>query len=148
CDLSFGEDKDRVRGKIASALACVGQNTERNVDLILNLLGLRPSANALSDLDEALIGLKTRELLLQMLQARSRMSPLILVIEDLHWIDGTSEDLLHRIGAEPNLALLVVTSRRPEHRPPWLSRGNVIEVPLNRLSAYETRSIVLNGLGE
>jgi len=147
CGLSVGEDKNRVREKVSGALACIGQDTERNVDLILNLLGLKPSTSVLGELDEALIGLKTRELLLQMLQLRSRMSPLILLLEDLHWIDSTSADLLHRMAAQPNLPLLVVTSRRPEYRPPWLSRSNLIEGPLSRLSPPETRRIVLNGLG-
>src|SRR5262249_44288722 len=134
CGLIIGEDKDVVRDKVATALLCVNQSTERNVDLLMNLLGLRPSAGSLKDLDEALIGLKTRELLLQLLQARSHLKRLILLIEDLHWIDGTSEDLLNRIAAEQNLPLLIVTSRRPSYRPPWLARSNIVEVPLNRLS--------------
>ena len=69
-------------------------------------------------LDGVLIGLRTRELLLRLAQARSRLSPMIIVFEDLHWLDSASEDLLAKIVAiEEPLQLLILHTRRPEYIP-------------------------------
>ena len=78
---------------------------------------------ALTGLDGVLIGLRTRELLQQLLEARCRLSPVVMVIEDLHWIDSASEELLGKIiDSEANLRLLLLTTRRPEYTPPWVER--------------------------
>jgi predicted ATPase len=63
------------------------------------LLGLKVPDGALTGLDGMLIGLRTRELLQQLLEARCRLSPLVMIIEDLHWIDSVSEELLYKIIA-------------------------------------------------
>src|SRR6185503_16071914 len=54
------------------------------------------------------------------------LAPTVLVVEDLHWIDRASEELLERIimGQEA-LPLLVVCAYRPDYRPPWAGRANV-----------------------
>ena len=47
----------------------------------------------------------------------------MMVIEDLHWLDSVSEELLGKIiESEVKLRLLVLTTRRPEYVPPWLDR--------------------------
>ena len=57
-----------------------------------------------------MIGLRTRDLLQQLLEARCRLSPVVMVIEDLHWIDSVSEELLGKIvDSEAKLRLLVLT---------------------------------------
>ena len=91
---------------------------------MLHLLGLKVPDGALTGLDGVLIGLRTRELLQQLLEARCRLSPVVMVIEDLHWIDSASEELLGKIiDSEAKLRLLLLTTRRPEYAPPWLDRA-------------------------
>ena len=74
--------------------------------LLLHLLGLKVPDDALVGLDGLLIGLRTRELLQQLLEARCRLSPVVMVIEDLHWIDSVSEELLGKIIGRGELRLL------------------------------------------
>ena len=63
-----------------------------------------------------LIGLRTRELLQQLLEARCQLSPVVMMIEDLHWIDSASEELLGKIiDSEAKLRLLLLT-----HAPPGI----------------------------
>src|SRR5262249_9586904 len=57
----------------------------------------------------------------KLLQARCRLSPMVMVIEDIHWIDSVSQELLGKIiDGEANLRLLLLTTRRPEYAPPWI----------------------------
>jgi len=61
-------------------------------------------------LDGVLIGLRTRELLEELLEARCRLSPVFMMIEDLHWIDTAS-------GAEQSETSVVAAYRYTELTP-------------------------------
>ena len=125
--LSIGEPEADIARKLEAGLTALGTMSQDNLGLMLNLLGLAPPAGALAGLDALLIGERTRDLLLSLLQARSRVSPLVLVIEDLHWIDVASGDLLQRIvGAGLGFRALVLLSQRPEHQPKWLGQPHRI----------------------
>ena len=120
----------------------------RNLGLLLHLLGLKVPDDALTGLDGVLIGLRTRELLQQLLEARCRLSPVVMMIEDLHWIDSVSEELLGKIiDSEAKLRLLLLTTRRPEYAPPWLDRAVVTKLPLEPLPTGDIRHLVQARLG-
>jgi oligopeptide/dipeptide ABC transporter ATP-binding protein len=115
----------------------------RNLGLLLHLLGLRVPDDALSGLDGVLIGLRLRELLQQLLEARCKLSPVVMVFEDLHWIDSASEELLGKIvDGKPKLRLLLVTTRRLEYTPPWRDRPAVANLLLERLAIGDIRLLV------
>src|SRR6202011_4716049 len=119
--VSAGEAEQDVAQKLERGLTALGLNSTRNLGLLLHLLAIKIPDGALTGLDGVLIGLRTRELLQQLLEARTRLSPVVMVIEDLHWIDSASEELLRKIiYNEAKLRLLVLTTRRPEYSPPWL----------------------------
>jgi class 3 adenylate cyclase len=146
--VSVGETETAVAQKLESGLRALDLHSPLNAGLLLNLLGLKPPQDALSGLDGTLIGLRSRELLLALLQARCRLGTTILLLEDLHWIDSVSEELLARIvELETPLPLLVIHTRRPEYRPPWAGRPKVKLLELGPLSAEETSRIVEVRLG-
>jgi hypothetical protein len=132
--VSAGEAEKEVAQKIEMGLTALGLNTARNLGLLLHLLGLKVPDDALKGLDGVLIGLRTRELLRELLEARCRLSPVVMMIEDLHWIDSASEELLDKIVDSPaKLRLLLLTTHRPEYSPPWLDRSVVTNLPLEPL---------------
>jgi predicted ATPase len=146
--LSPDDSEVVVAHKLDQGLQAIGLHEEENLGLLLNLLGLKPPEGALEGLDGVLIGLRTRELLQRLAQARSRLTPTILVFEDLHWLDSASEDLLAKIVAtdEP-LQLLILHTRRPEYAPPWVGRPRVTRLLMEPLSARETARIAEARLG-
>jgi predicted ATPase len=82
------------------------------------------------------------------LEARCRLSPVVMVIEDLHWIDSASEELLNKIiDSEAKLRLLLLTTRRPEYAPPWLDRATVAKLPVDPLPTGDIRHLVQARLG-
>ena len=95
--VSVGEAEDEIARKLAIGLSTLGLHSGQNLALLLHLLGLRVPGGALTNLDGLLIGLRTREFFLQMLEARCRLLPVVMVIEDLHWIDSASEDVLANV---------------------------------------------------
>jgi class 3 adenylate cyclase/tetratricopeptide (TPR) repeat protein len=143
-----GADATDIARRIEAGLVTLGQVSAQNLGLLLNLLGLKAPEGSLAGLDDTLIGLRTRDLLLSLMRARCETTPVVLLLEDLHWIDGASADLIDRLmsgkDAQP---LLLIHSRRPEYRPPWAERGRTVELRLAPLSETETSRIVLARLG-
>ena len=72
----------------------------------------------------------------------------MMLLEDLHWIDSVSEELLLRtVSTAQTVSLLVVHTRRPEYRSPWSDQPNVVPLPVELLSAGETQRIVQARMG-
>ena len=143
-----GDAEKEVAQKLAMGLTALGLYSVLNLGLLLHLLGLKAPDRALAGLDGALIGLRTRELSQQLLEARCQLSAVILIIEDLHWIDSVSEELLDKIvNSTRKLRLLLLHTRRPEHVPPWLDRSVVTKLHLEPLPAGDIRRLVQARLG-
>ena len=146
--VSAGEAERDIAQKLELGLTALGLQSVRNLGLLLHLLGLKVPDDALTGLDGVLIGLRTRELLQQLLEARCRLSPVVMTVEDLHWIDSVSEELLGKIiHSDAKLRLLLLTTRRPEYAPPWLDHAIVNSLPLRPLPTGEMRRLVQTRLG-
>ena len=134
--------------KLENGLAFVGLASSENIGLLMNLIGLTPPSGSLAGLDGVLIGLRTRSLLVDLLRERRRVTPLAILLEDLHWIDTASQELLGRlIAAADAPPLLIVTTYRPGYRPPWLGRANTGVHRLEPLSGVDTAHIAEMRLG-
>jgi class 3 adenylate cyclase/tetratricopeptide (TPR) repeat protein len=146
--VALGDDAATVESKLGEGLRGFGLSSEQNLGLLLNLLGREAPKGALSGLDGVLIGLRTRDLLVRIVQARSRQAPLILLLEDIHWLDSASEALLGNLVAiDETLPLLILHTRRPTYAPPWAGRARVIRLALDPLSARETFRLAQARLG-
>jgi predicted ATPase len=137
-----------VAQKLQAGLDALGAGSRRNLGLLLHLLGLTPPEGSLAGLDGVLIGLRTRELLQLLLEKRCSLSPVALLIEDLHWTDSASAELVEKIiNSAVKLRLLVLTTRRPDYTPPWLGNPLVTTVSLGPLATNEIRQLVKERLG-
>ena len=132
--VKLGEAEAEVARKLENGLNVLGLQTAENLSLLLNLLGLKPPEGALTGLDAVLIGLRTRELLQNLLEARCRLSQVVLLIEDLHWIDSVSQEILGGIiESAAKRGLLILHTRRPEYEPPWRERSVPLTLRLEPL---------------
>ncbi|MBN8592395.1 MAG: AAA family ATPase [Anaerolineae bacterium] len=111
-DLGLDASGEEAQSQIADALKRIETTLEQRVPLLAPVLNL---TLAESDLTATLDAEQRREslhaLILTCLQAWSAQAPLLLVLEDCHWIDDLSADLLHYIGRSLNslpIVLLVV----------------------------------------
>lgn len=84
---------------------------------------------------------RTMELLSASFALLAEKKPLVLVIEDLHWADPSSFELVDRvISAARGAPLFMLLTARPLARPPWTS--TLLQIRLNRLSDAETSQLV------
>lgn len=80
--------------------------------------------------------------------ALARLSPLLVLFEDAHWIDPTSLELLGQVlDRLAELPALLIVTFRPEFDAPWIGRPNVTMLTLNRLPQRQIMSMIDGVLG-
>lgn len=131
-----------VAAKAAAALRDAGVATDAGEPL-LRLLGAITDAAAARALSPQELRAQTFAALHALFVHRSDRKALVVLIEDLHWIDATSAsyltELAGRLSARP---LLLLTTFRPGYRPPWQTQSNYAQVALAPLGEAESRALV------
>src|SRR6266851_1673843 len=73
----------------------------------------------------------------------TRAQPTVIAIEDLHWADPSTLELLQLLVEQGATArLLLLYTARPEFRAQWLPRAHHTQLTLNRLSSRNVRTMV------
>ena len=86
---------------------------------------------------------KTLEALTAQMEALSRSNPVLMIFEDVHWIDPTSLEALGRtVERLRTLGALLIVAYRPEFEPPWIARPYVTALTLNRLGEGEIATLI------
>jgi predicted ATPase len=86
---------------------------------------------------------RTFAALLRQLEGLARTQPVLMIFEDLHWIDPTSREFLDLVLARiDRLPVLLVATFRPEFQPPWAGQPHVTVTALNRLGRSDGAAMV------
>ena len=115
-----------------------------DVSLLVELLSL-PGGERFAPLELSPQRKKERTFaaLLRQLEGLARTQPVLVIFEDLHWIDPTSREFLDLVLARiDHLPVLLVTTFRPEFQPPWAGQPHVTVMALNRLGRNEGAAMV------
>src|SRR5262245_46668232 len=138
---------DKV-GKLERAVTLARLDLAEAVPLVADFLGLAaPEGYPRLALNPDVQRRKTMELLAAWNLALAEVQPLIMLVEDLHWVDPSSLELFGRIMAQTATArVLLIGTARPELTPPWPARSNLATLQLARLTKRQAREMIL-GLG-
>ena len=91
---------------------------------------------------------KTFEALLRQVEGLSRQQPVLMVFDDIHWIDPSSRELLDRVMERvADWPVLLLAMFRPEFQPPWTGQPHVTMLTLARLDRRDTAAMVANVAG-
>ena len=86
---------------------------------------------------------RTLEALTAQLARSARQRPVLMIVEDGHWIDPTSLEVFGRtVDRVKTLSALLIVTFRPEFDAPWAGRSHVTSLALNRLGERETAAII------
>jgi class 3 adenylate cyclase/predicted ATPase len=129
--------------KLEALLARVAPPDE-DVALLADLMSLPVSErDPLPNLSPQRKKERTLEALIRQLEGLARQQPVLMVIEDVHWIDPTSRELLDlRVERLRSLPVLLIVTFRPEFQPPWTGQPQVSLLALNRLDRHDRRLLV------
>jgi class 3 adenylate cyclase/tetratricopeptide (TPR) repeat protein len=144
------ESPDQKRRKLEGFLVQYGVPLAETVPLFASLLSI-PLGVDYSSLDVSPEQQKQQTLhaLLTILLKIATQQPVLFVMEDLHWVDPTTLELLSLLVDQgPTARILALFTYRPDFRPPWTGRAHLTQVTLNRLprrQAAELTSRVAHG---
>jgi DNA-binding SARP family transcriptional activator/predicted ATPase len=139
-----GDTDEQRLDKLTAMLARATDDLSEAAPLIANLLSV-PTGDRYPPLDLTPQKRKEKTLraLLAQLEGMAADEPVLVVFEDVHWIDPTSMELLELIvDRVPTLPVLLVVTFRPEFAPLWIGRPSVTLMTLNRLSAAQRAEMI------
>jgi class 3 adenylate cyclase len=130
--------------KLAALLGAVPGSSDAVLPLFATLLAIPPEAGYVppilppNQLRAATIGA-----LADWVRHLAATQPLLLLIEDAHWIDATTVELITRLlGAGVDVPLLTVVTARPQFASPWSGRADVSIIGLDRLNNRDCQGLV------
>ena len=81
--------------------------------------------------------------IVQQLSKLAGQKPVLVVLEDAHWIDPTTQELITRvIDSIASMCVLVLITARPEFSSPWMGRDHVTSLALSRLSKTQCAELI------
>jgi tetratricopeptide (TPR) repeat protein len=134
---------EQKRERLARALEPAGATPE-TVALLTDALSLPPdTARSPLELSPQKRKQKTLEALLQLVLGAAARRPVLLVVEDLHWLDPSSDEVLEALVRQSTgAAVLVLATARPGTSPAWADEEHVTRLALRRLSRLQAGQLV------
>jgi len=143
CGIQDGEAPAAVAEKVRFGLQEVGLEPDRHAPYLLHLLGVGDDAAAVGQLSPE--GIKTRifETLNTWSLQGSQQRPIVFAVEDLHWIDRSSEEYLASlVESLAGARILLLCTWRHGYQPPWGEHSYVTQLALRRLSPADSLGVV------
>ena len=135
--------------KLQAALAPLALPLDNTVPLLATLLSIPLSdADTPLDLTPQQQRQQTLTAILGIVLALAEQQPVLMIVEDLHWVDPSTLELLDLlIDQAPTLRLFVVLTCRPTFRHPWGLRTHLTPLMLNRLARDQVAQMVARVVG-
>jgi class 3 adenylate cyclase/tetratricopeptide (TPR) repeat protein len=143
CGIAETDPSDVVVEKLRSALREAGMDPDANGPVLLHLLEVEDNVTTPALASPEAVKARAFETLRQLVIRISERRPLVLVLEDLHWIDNISEQFLGFLAENVRDArTLMLATYRPGYRPPWIDKSYAGQTPLPPLSPHHSSQMV------
>jgi class 3 adenylate cyclase/tetratricopeptide (TPR) repeat protein len=134
CHLEEHDDPRTVRAKVTGQVLTLDEALQGTLPALLSLLEVLPEDSPFRTLDPPQRRQHTLQALKRMLLRESQVQPLLLVFEDLHWIDAETQALLDSlVESLPTARLLLLVNYRPEYQHGWGSKTYYTQLRLDPL---------------
>src|SRR6516165_5784885 len=141
------DDERQRREKINGKVLTLDRALEDTIPYLFNLLGIVEDNDALAQMNGRIKKRRTLDAIKRILLRESLNRPLMLIFEDLHWIDEQTHELLNLLADSIGTAkLLLLVTYRPEYSHQWNSKTYYTQLrldPLGKESAEEMLSALL-----
>jgi len=142
CGIAADDAPDLVATKIERKIKTLELDVSQ-AHYLRHAFGLPTGDPAVAALDPVAIRARTFEALSRLLVAEAGHRPLVVLIEDLHWIDRTSEEFLAGFVDElPSAPIMLLVTYRPGYPPPWPAKSFTSQLALRPLSSVASEKIV------
>src|SRR6202521_3867037 len=146
-DIKSEDDPRKRREKVTGRVLALDRSLEDALPYLFALLGIIDGDDPLAQMDAQLKKRPTIEAIKRILLRESLNQPLMVIFEDLHWIDEQTQELLNLlVDAIANAKILLLVNYRPEYSHSWNSKTYYTQLrldPLGKESAEEMLSALL-----
>ena len=142
------DDERTRREKVTGKVLNLDRSLEDALPYLFALLGIEAKPSPLQQMDAEIRRSRTFDALKRLFLRESLNQPLVLVFEDLHWIDGETQGLLDALGESvAGAQLLLLTNYRPEYRHEWGQKTYYTQLRLAPLGEEEAEELLTFLLG-
>jgi class 3 adenylate cyclase/predicted ATPase len=146
-DITAADDERKRREKVAGKIAILDRSLEDTLPYLFSLLGIVEGDDPLAQMDGQIRKRRTLEAIKRILLRESLNQALMVIFEDLHWIDEQTQELLNLLANSIGTAkFLLLVNYRPEYRHEWGHKTYYTQLrldPLGKESADEMLTALL-----
>src|SRR5712692_3130234 len=143
------DGKSERRAKIEARLSGLDPALSDTLPLLYTLMGLHEGADPIAQMYPQIKLRRTLESIKRILLRESLNQPLVVIFEDLHWIDSQTQELLDLLTESiANARVLLLFNYRPEYRHQWTNKSYYTQLRLDTLSEEGAAAMLSALLGE
>ena len=143
------DDSRTVRAKVTGQILTLDATLQDTIPALLSLLEVLPDDSPFRSLDPPQHRQRLLQALKRVLLRESQVQPLLLVFEDLHWIDTETQGVLDSlVESLPTARLLLLVNYRPEYQHGWGSKTYYTQIRLDPLPPVSAEAFLHALLGD
>jgi class 3 adenylate cyclase/predicted ATPase len=143
------DDERARREKLTGKVLTLDRSLEEILPYLFYLLGIAEPTSSLQQMDPQIRRKRTLEALKRVLICESLNQPLVLIFEDLHWLDNETQAFLSLLSESiASAKILLLVNYRPEYRHEWGSKTYYTQLRLDPLSKADAEEMLTALLAE
>lgn len=143
------DEIDEIRQKVVQKTVALDERLESTLPALLALLDIPVDDQGWHALDPAQRRRRNIDAVKALLLREARKQPVLLIFDDLHWVDNETQELLDAlVSAMGSASLMLLVSYRPGYQHNWGSRENYHQIRLSALPRRDTGYLLEALLGE
>jgi hypothetical protein len=148
CDISDDNDERKRREKVARKIVMLDRALEDTLPYLFTLLAIAEGDDPLAQMDGQIKKRRTQEAIKRILLRESLNQPLIVIFEDLHWMDAESLEVLNLLADSlESEKILLLVNYRPNYRHEWDNKNCYIQLLLDPLREENAEEMLRALLG-
>jgi class 3 adenylate cyclase len=143
------DDTATRRDKVRTALIALDAALGDTLPYLYGLLGIVEGADPIAQMDPQVKRRRTLDAIKRIVLRESLNQPLVVIFEDLHWIDEQTQALLDLLADSiGNVHVLLLVNYRPEYRHQWTNKSHYVQLGLNPLGRENAEELATALLGD
>lgn len=143
-----GDDERRILEKVTGRVLALDRSLDDAIPFLLALLGVTDPATPIDKMDPQIRRRRTFSAIQRLVLREALNQPVLMVIEDLHWLDDESQSFLTMFGrAVQGASILLLVNYRREHQPTWDATTSHSQLRLNSFGREEADALLVALLG-
>ncbi len=147
--ITLQDDERKRREKVTGKVLTLDRSLEDTLPYLFTLLDVSESTSSLAQMDPQIRKRRTFDAIKRLLVRESLNQPLILIFEDLHWLDAETQAFLVLLGESMATArILLLVNYRPEYRHEWDNKSFYTQLRLDALGQDDAQALLTALLGD